>query len=198
MRFGESLYGFLPRTLIGSYRSAWQLEKHRLSRDGHALLTVHNEMICYALGQIAFCVGFYVCFGPKGLMLFLFQAAVAVLLLEQINAIEHYGLERAKLPSGEYERVGPKHSWDAPHRVSSYLLFKLQVHADHHLHASRRYQTLELTHGSPVLPAGYLTLAPILLIPPLWRAVMDPVLFAYRERWREEEALNGDSAGKVH
>lgn len=64
--------------------------------------------------------------------LFVFQACVAVLLLEQINAIEHYGLERKRVGDG-WERVGPRHSWDAPHRVSSYLLFKLQVHADHHL-----------------------------------------------------------------
>lgn len=133
MRFGESIYRFLPRTIVGGYRSAWKLEKGRLARAGLGVCSVRNEMILYALGQLSFCVAFYVLFGVKGLMLFFFQAAVAVLLLEQINAIEHYGLVRRKLPSGEFERVGPKHSWDAPHRVSSYLLFKLQVHADHHL-----------------------------------------------------------------
>lgn len=133
MRFGESIYHFLPRTIVGGYRSAWRLEKARLARSGLAVLSVHNEMVLYALAQVAFCVSFYAMFGTKGLLLFFFQSAVAVLLLEQINAIEHYGLLRRRLPSGEYERVGPKHSWDAPHRVSSYLLFKLQVHADHHL-----------------------------------------------------------------
>lgn len=47
-----------------------------------------------------------------------------------------------------------------------------------------------------MLPAGYLTLAPILLVPPLWRAVMDPVLLAYRERWRAEEIAQANAAKK--
>lgn len=53
--------------------------------------------------------------------------------------------------------------------------------------ASHRYQALDLTEGSPQLPAGYLSLAPLLLIPPAWRAVMDPVLNTYKKKWREED-----------
>lgn len=132
MRFGESVYRFLPRTILGGYKSAWRLEVTRLTRERAPVWGPHNAMLRYAAGQAAFVVGFYTLFGIPGLLLFLFQATVAIILLEQINAIEHYGLERKAVADG-YERVGPKHSWDAPHRVSSYLLFKLQVHADHHL-----------------------------------------------------------------
>lgn len=53
--------------------------------------------------------------------------------------------------------------------------------------ASRRFQVLELTEESPQLPAGYLTLAPLLFIPPLWRLVMDPILLSYKEMWQCEE-----------
>ena len=34
-RVGESLYAFLPRTLVGSWRSAWLIEVERLGRRGH-------------------------------------------------------------------------------------------------------------------------------------------------------------------
>ncbi|PXF49926.1 Alkane 1-monooxygenase 2 [Gracilariopsis chorda] len=66
-------------------------------------------------------------------------------------------------------------------------MFKLQLHPDHHLHSSKRYQTLESTEGSPQLPLGYLTLALLLWIPPLWRAVMDPVLHRYKRKWTEDD-----------
>lgn len=133
MRYGESFYRFLPRTILGGYRSAWRLETDRLSRHVLPFWAPHNEMLVFTLVQCLFCVTFYFALGPRALALFLFQAVFAVVLLEQINAIEHYGLLRERSPCGQYERVGPRHSWDAPHVVSSYLLFKLQVHADHHL-----------------------------------------------------------------
>lgn len=133
MRQGESFYHFLPRTVLGGYRSAWRLETKRLKRCGLPFWTYKNEMLVLSLVQCLLCVAFYCVLGVRALAVFLFQAAYAVVLLEQINAIEHYGLLRNKLSCGEYERVGPRHSWDAPHAVSNYALFKLQVHADHHL-----------------------------------------------------------------
>lgn len=61
--------------------------------------------------------------------------------------------------------------------------------------ASKRYQALEITDNSPKLPAGYLTLAPLLFVPPLWRAVMDPVLLAYTKSGsasaKDETAMMG-------
>jgi len=70
--------------------------------------------------------GFWACF------YFIIVAALSVLILEDINYIEHYGLQRKKLADGSYENVTPYHSWNAPHRVTNYLLFKLQRHSDHH------------------------------------------------------------------
>ena len=44
-RMGESFYAFLPRTVFGSLRSAWQLEKTRLARLGKGPWTLQNENI---------------------------------------------------------------------------------------------------------------------------------------------------------
>ena len=42
-RYGESFWAFLPRTVAGSIRSAWRLEKVRLERLGHSPWTWRNE-----------------------------------------------------------------------------------------------------------------------------------------------------------
>lgn len=68
------------------------------------------------------------------------QSCVAILLFESVNYIEHYGLERAVLPSGEYEDIGYRHSWDSAHQLTNMLLFKLQRHGDHHVHGGKRFQ----------------------------------------------------------
>lgn len=138
LRYGHSFYTFLPRTVFGGFLSACNLEARRLSKIGLPVVSIHNRIIQYAVVQIAIPIVLGFAFGPSAVATFFFQAITAVILLEQINAIEHYGLSRAQRPDGSYERVGPRHSWDAPHSISSYLLFKLQLHADHHL---RRFQS---------------------------------------------------------
>jgi alkane 1-monooxygenase len=182
LAYGESFYAFLPRTIVGGFRSAWRLEASRVARAGcHSPWHPSNMVLVFCVAPLLlFVLPFAYFLGRRGVTFFLAQAAVAIVLLEQINAIEHYGLRRARLPNGEYEPVGAEHSWDASHPVSNLLLFKLQRHADHHMHAGKRYQTLDVSPESPQLPYGYLTLAPCLLLPPLWRAIMDPVLHEYQ------------------
>lgn len=51
-------------------------------------------------------------------------------------------LERRRDEQGKTEPVGFEHSWDAPHRLTNMVLFKLQRHGDHHVNSTRRYQTL--------------------------------------------------------
>lgn len=57
---------------------------------------------------------------------------LAIIYLEAINYVEHYGLERKLLPNNEYEKVSIYHSWNAPHRFTNYFFFKVQRHSDHH------------------------------------------------------------------
>ncbi|CAN8069082.1 unnamed protein product [Agarophyton chilense] len=195
MRYGESFYRFLPRTVFLGYLSAWRIENTRLRHLGLSVFSLQNQMLQFLTGQMMFVWGFGFFYGVKGVAVLLFQALFAIVLLEQVNAIEHYGLMRRLKKDGEFETVGPRHSWDAPLLLSNFVMFKLQLHPDHHLHASRRYQSLQNTKGSPQLPYGYLTLAPMLLIPQLWRAVMDPVLNEYKLKWAEEDLKQASNFG---
>lgn len=54
---------------------------------------------------------------------------VAVWQLELVNYVEHYGLTRRYLGEGRYEHVLPRHSWNAAHKASNWLLINLQRHS---------------------------------------------------------------------
>jgi alkane 1-monooxygenase len=111
------------------------------------------------------------------------QAGLAIFLLEVINFVEHYGLQRRETSPGRFERVMPWHSWNSSHRVSNWLLINLARHSDHHYLASKRYQVLDHLDAAPQLPAGYGTMFVAALVPPLWRRVMHPRVAAWRARY---------------
>lgn len=173
-RLGESLYRFLPRCVYGSLRSAAAIESQRLAKRGRRARHWSNRLYRYAAVQLALYALVAWQWGARGAIVFLAQSVVAFLLLETINYIEHYGLTRAEIAPGRYERVAPSHSWNSSHRVSNWLLINLARHSDHHLAAGKRYQVLDHRDDAPQLPAGYGTMFVAALVPPIWRRLMDP------------------------
>jgi alkane 1-monooxygenase len=177
-RLGETVYAFWFRSVFGGLRSAWRLESERVHKRGVSglgdrRLRMGLEMI--GVTALAFALG-----GPFGLLFVVAQGVVAFTLLEIINYVEHYGLQRAQLPNGRYERVQPWHSWNSNHALTNRFLFNLQRHADHHAYAFRPYDHLRPWPDAPELPVGYPTMVLLALVPPLWRRVMDPRVVALR------------------
>jgi alkane 1-monooxygenase len=181
-RYGESFYRFLPRTLIGSLDSAWQLEGERCRKKGIARYSLRDRRTRYLLTLLAVDLSVLLVFGGGSLLLYLAQGVIAFTLLEAINYIEHYGLTRRQLANGNFERVQPKHSWNSAHRVSNWYLFNLARHSDHHYLASREYDRLRHHADAPQLPTGYAGMVLIALIPPLWFRLMNPRV----RRWNGE------------
>jgi alkane 1-monooxygenase len=91
-----------------------------------------NYAVLSIVASIGFIFAIYHFYSLQTTILFILEAFLSIFYLEGINFIEHYGLFRQKLANGEYEKVNIRHSWNAPHRISNYLLFKLQRHSDHH------------------------------------------------------------------
>jgi hypothetical protein len=133
-----------------------------------------NEMLRFQLFQLAWLGGIYLLFGWQGLLGALLIAVVGFLLLETINYVEHYGLQRRILPSGRPEPVRPVHSWNSDHEMGRIFLYELTRHSDHHYKASRKYQILRHLDESPQLPLGYPASVILALAPPLWFWVMNP------------------------
>jgi alkane 1-monooxygenase len=172
-RLGESFWAFLPRTVFGSLRSAWGLERIRLERMGRSPWTIHNDILnAWAMTVGLFAVLVAV-FGVVVLPYLLLQAVLGFSLLEVVNYLEHYGLLRQKREDGRYERCLPEHSWNSNNVASNVLLYHLQRHSDHHANPTRRYQALRHVDEAPQLPTGYAGMIVLAWFPPLWRRVMD-------------------------
>ncbi|MCA8090120.1 alkane 1-monooxygenase [Burkholderia anthina] len=178
-RYGESFWAFLPRTVTGSIRSAWRLEKARLERLGHSPWSWRNEVLhAWAMTVVVWAIAIAMA-GRIVIPFLVIQAVYGASLLEVVNYVEHYGLGRRKLPNGRYERCTPQHSWNSNHVVTNLFLYQLQRHADHHANPTRSYQALRHFDDSPQLPAGYATMILFAYVPPLWYRVMNPRVVAH-------------------
>lgn len=164
---GESVYRFLPRTIFGSFQSAWKMELSKKWYD--------NNMFRYMTFQFLLVTLVLFIFGIKSFVGVLVAALVGIFLLEVVNYIEHYGLSR-KFINGKYEKVAPWHSWNSDHWVGRVFLFELSRHSDHHFLANRKYQVLRSLEDTPQLPTGYPGMIVLSLFPWLWYRVMHPRL----------------------
>jgi len=178
-RMGESFWAFLPRTMIGSLRSAWSLERERLARRGKSAWHWDNEnlqawaMTVVVFGALTLWLGWAV------LPFLLLQAFYGASLLEVVNYIEHYGLLRQKDASGRYVRCEPQHSWNNNHIISNVFLYQLQRHSDHHANPMRRFQALRHFRDSPQLPAGYAGMLLPAYVPFVWYRIMNHRVLAH-------------------
>ena len=158
-RYGEDVFRFWFRSIVFSYTSAWRIAV--------------NEMLLFQLIQFAFVTLIYFVFGWKILLIYLIAALVGILLLETVNYIEHYGLQRKQIAENKYERAMPQHSWNSNHVIGRVMLFELSRHSDHHYLASRKYQVLRHHEDAPQMPTGYPGMMMLSLVPPAWFWVMN-------------------------
>jgi alkane 1-monooxygenase len=173
-RRGETLWRFLPRTLVGSFSSGWRLEWQRLRQLKRSAW--HSPLVWASALQLAVLVLIGLALGPLALVFWLVQSAYAVLQLEAINYIEHYGLQR-EVVDGKREPFAMHHAWNADSWLTNCFIANLQRHSDHHMHAWKPYPTLEALPG-PQLPTGYTGCLLLVMWPKRWFAVMHPRLDA--------------------
>lgn len=170
---GMSVYRFIVRSVAGSFLHAWRLEALRLARHGRAAWHPSNWALTGSVLSLTLLIACAIAGGAKAAVLFAVQSAWAIALLETINYIEHYGLVRCRI-GNRYEPVREVHSWDADFSVSNWVLFNLQLHADHHAHMRKPFEQLLPMRAAPQLPAGYPTMVLAAWLPPLWFALMNP------------------------
>ena len=160
---GESVYWFFLRTVPGQFLDAMGVHT-RKGRTG-----LRNPVIRGFFVQVLFVAGIYAGLGSAMTVAFLIQAGFAIFLLEYINYIRHYGLNREI-----GERQTEMHSWQSEERWSRWTLLELTRHPAHHLKASEPFWRLQPYDDAPSLPTGYYGCFWLALIPPLWRRLVDP------------------------
>ncbi len=122
----------------------WNSENSRLQQQGESKwwqILLFNRLISFSLGEIAMNAFIGICFGTKAMAFNLVVSAVATLMFETVNYLEHYGLQRKLLPGADnvYESVNITHSWNAPQVATNYIVFKVQRHSDHHANSYKPY-----------------------------------------------------------
>lgn len=176
-KMGETFYEFLPRTVIGSFKSAVDIETRRLQRKGLTFWSKDNELLQGWGMSAVFHTAMTSIFGQGMLPYLMTQSAYSITLFEIINYIEHYGLLRQKDEHGKYERTMPEHSWNNNNIVTNLFLYQLQRHSDHHAYPTRPFQALRHFDEAPELPNGYASMLLPALIPSWWFKIMDQRVF---------------------
>lgn len=159
----ETYLAFLRRSVCGQWRIAWRAGRRAV---------LHGLAV-----ELLLLAGFGACFGPLALFMLLYQAVVAVKLLEAVNYFQHYGLTLASGRSGAV-------AWRHDSAVSLFLFLGLNRHADHHRRPAVPYPELRSLPDGPELPCGYLGMA--------WWIKNRSKGF---RRWAESRELGNELAG---
>lgn len=172
-RYGETVYRFYFRSIIYGYLSAWEIAAADCCKKDFPVISWRNEMLRFQVVQFLFLLLLVLFLGWTTAGLFMIAALNGILLLETVNYIEHYGLQRRLGADGKFGRALPQHSWNSNHVIGRIMLFELSRHSDHHYLASRKYQLLRHHEGAPQMPTGYPGMMLLALLPPLWFRVMN-------------------------
>lgn len=163
-RKNETIHRFLYRSISGGYLQAWEIANK--FKRGNILCFYHMVQIIYIWFILSW-------FGWLALLYVVLSSIVAILLLESINYVEHYGLTRER-----GSRITEHHSWNTNKEVTNTLLFRIQRHSGHHENSKTEYPELVVRDDAPQLPAGYGGCLILAHIPYLWFKIMNPRLEA--------------------
>ena len=177
-RRGEYIMTFQRRSTKGQMINAYKHERERLKRKGIKDQIWNNRFWRGQMMTVVVVICFVLLLGPIGLPISLFAAYVGKTYLEVVNYIEHYGLVR--VPGTPVEA---RHSWDSYRRLTSGMFYNLQLHANHHRNATKRFWELKQLHDeAPLLPMGYMPMALLAFIPFLWPKIINPLLADWDKR----------------
>lgn len=179
-RRGQSIYAFWRQSFVGNFGTALRVERDRLARAG--LAPWRSELFAWTLFSLLW-LGLGATFwGASGVAFLVLQAVLAVMKLDCINYLQHYGLSRALGADGRLPPVGPEHSWTQGLFLHDLILLNLPRHSDHHANPDRPYEQLRDREEAPRYPYNYAIMSVLLLIPPLFRRVVHPCLDCFAAR----------------
>ena len=187
---GESFWRYFPKEIVSNLTNSWQVAREHLGRRHLPVWHFHNPFWRYGLA-LAFWYGLVLWMSGGSifaLLVFVFLGLSCVFSMKITNYFQHYGLRRVRMPNGRWERVMPRHSWNADWKFSNWMFFNMQRHADHHAMATRQYPLLQV-HGpnqSPQVPHTYGEMMNLVLRPKKWFAKMDPLVDQWRKHFYPE------------
>ncbi|MEE2746198.1 MAG: alkane 1-monooxygenase [Pseudomonadota bacterium] len=175
-RLGENVYIYLFRCIVMSWLSAWETQKILLKRSGRRFISHKNRLLIYLVIKSFFFLGVYIFFGFNGLIFLAAHTFIAVVLLEVVEYIQHYGMKRVATNTGYLEPYNEKHAWNCRHCATNWSTFNLGLHSEHHSQPGKPFPLLSNKERLMEMPAGYPIMIILALIPPIWFRVFNPKL----------------------
>ena len=114
--------------------------------------------------------------GWRGAALYIGVALAVTFGMQLFTYIQHWGLGDDRLGANATRGYG----WEDDCRLQSWMTLGISLHDAHHQSSHLPYYRVALTPDSPRLPAGYVVLMVLCLVPHLWRKLMLPAL----EHWQ--------------
>ena len=96
-RKNESLWAFIPRSIIGGHLNTWKREVKRIKKEfgedvALPIMLFNNKMVMYFLIHASICGSIFFFLGLSSLKYQFCYTCMGMFFLELINYIEHYGL----------------------------------------------------------------------------------------------------------
>ena len=165
---------FLIRCVTKSWWSAWKIEKRLIKKKEQHLISYKNRMIFYLFLQLILLISTWFLFDAKGLVFLTTHTVVAILLLEIVEYIQHYGLQREETNQAEIEPYHKKHAWNCRRCATNWSTFNLGLHSDHHSKPGKKFPLLSNQAPQNEMPFSYPIMILLALVPPMWFKVMNP------------------------
>ncbi|MYD45310.1 MAG: hypothetical protein F4W92_03030 [Gammaproteobacteria bacterium] len=181
---GESFWRYFPREVVNNLTNSWQVTGERLARRKLSRWHYSNPFWRYGIALAFWYALVYYLGGIWAVPIYIFLGLSCVFSMKISNYFQHYGLRRVLMPNGRWEKISPRHSWNADWKFTNWMFFKMQRHADHHAMATRPYAQLQhRADESPELPGTYGDMMNLVLRPKRWFAKMDPLVDEWRKHF---------------
>ncbi len=174
-RKGENFYFYFVRCVVMSLVSSWKIEKNLLNKKNINAFSLKNRIINYFVLELLLVAVSYLVAGLNGVIFILVHSFVSVLLLELVDYIQHYGLQRKKI-NEKYERYNELHAWNSRHPSANWSTFNLGLHSEHHQTASKHYPLFSQNKQQMEMPVNFPMMLVMALLPLVWFKVMDSKL----------------------
>jgi hypothetical protein len=174
-RLTESAWTFATRRL----RRIVTDDVHELCRSSSSWSTASRRQSVIAHATwVAVAAYFLTVAGPGAALLYIVCGAGCALGMQLMTYVQHWGLADDAHVGGRSQPL----AWEDDCRFQTWVTLHISFHQQHHLSAGTPFYRLGMAAGSPRLPAGYIVMLMLCLVPPVWRLTMGPVL----ARWRDD------------
>ncbi|GIL49878.1 hypothetical protein Vafri_6193 [Volvox africanus] len=172
---GLNIYSYFPPYITSSYAEAWQLAIQECYRAGKPRFSRHNTTLVALVAQALLAAVIYAIFGPVATAVHFTSNIVFLVYMATLDYILHYGLVRPLMAGNErrYTPITPHTSWNSLYAFENGIFFNVLYHSDHHLYGVKSYGYLRPPIDGPLVPFPINLLGILVLVPPLWRYVMD-------------------------